>query len=311
MILHHYPRSPFAEKVRLAFGIKGLSWQSVEQPRLAPKPLLTALTGGYRRIPVLQIGADIYCDSRCILDEIERRHPAPGLRPPGSAGLAEMIAGFCDRFLFASALGLVFALHGERFPPELHADRARFTAGQFDGWDSQAMRRKLASTRYHLAQYCGWLDSLLGDGRSFLVGGAVSVADLAAFHPLWYAQQNLDRSDFDPGGWPGLAGWFERMGAFGHGVPSDLPADQALAIARAAEPAAVACATLPAAGAPRLGSSVAVAPDDWGFDPVEGELVGVSADRISLRRYDPAVGFVVVHFPHVGFVLRGCASASG
>ena len=58
IILHHYPRSPFAEKVRLALGFKGLPWLAVEQPRVAPKPGLTALTGGYRRIPVMQVGAD-------------------------------------------------------------------------------------------------------------------------------------------------------------------------------------------------------------------------------------------------------------
>ena len=49
IILHNYPQSPVAEKVRVALGIKGLSWRSVEIPRLAPKPMLTALTGGYRR----------------------------------------------------------------------------------------------------------------------------------------------------------------------------------------------------------------------------------------------------------------------
>jgi glutathione S-transferase len=71
LVLHHYPRSPFAEKVRIAFGLKGLHWHSVIQPRIAPKPELVALTGGYRRIPVLQIGADIYCDTRRILAELE------------------------------------------------------------------------------------------------------------------------------------------------------------------------------------------------------------------------------------------------
>ena len=39
-------------------GFKGLAWKSVEQPPILPKPDLTPLTGGYRRIPVLQEGAD-------------------------------------------------------------------------------------------------------------------------------------------------------------------------------------------------------------------------------------------------------------
>lgn len=85
IILHNYPQSPVAEKARVAFGIKGLSWRNVEIPRLPPKPFLTALTGGYRRTPVVQIGADIYCDSQCIIRELDRRYPSPGFSPVRTA----------------------------------------------------------------------------------------------------------------------------------------------------------------------------------------------------------------------------------
>ena len=87
IVFHNYPQSPVAEKVRVAFGFKGLSWRDVEIPRLPPKPMLTALTGGYRRTPVMQIGADIYCDSQCILRELERRYPTPSFMPTSEAGL--------------------------------------------------------------------------------------------------------------------------------------------------------------------------------------------------------------------------------
>ena len=87
IILHHYDRSPFSEKVRAAFGIKGLSWRSVRIPDVMPKPDYTPLTGGYRRTPSMQIGADIYCDSAMILLELERRFPEPTLFPTGDRGL--------------------------------------------------------------------------------------------------------------------------------------------------------------------------------------------------------------------------------
>ena len=67
IILHHYDTSPYSEKVRTGLGLKGLAWASVELPVIMPKPNLTALTGGYRKTPVLQIGADIYCDSQLIM----------------------------------------------------------------------------------------------------------------------------------------------------------------------------------------------------------------------------------------------------
>jgi glutathione S-transferase len=59
MILHHYELSTFSEKMRVAFGLKNLAWRSVETLPAPPRPLLAPLTGGYRRIPVLQVGADI------------------------------------------------------------------------------------------------------------------------------------------------------------------------------------------------------------------------------------------------------------
>ena len=66
IILHHYEASPFSEKVRAVLGYKQLEWQSVLIPRIMPKPDLVALTGGYRKTPVMQIGRDIYADTHLI-----------------------------------------------------------------------------------------------------------------------------------------------------------------------------------------------------------------------------------------------------
>ena len=64
--LHHYPASLFSEKIRLLLGYLGAAWHSVEIPSIMPRPLLMPLSGGYRRIPVAQIGADVYCDTKII-----------------------------------------------------------------------------------------------------------------------------------------------------------------------------------------------------------------------------------------------------
>ena len=90
LILHHYETSPFSEKMRLIFGAKGLAWQSVIVPAMLPKPDVMALTGGYRRTPFLQIGADIYCDTTLMCRVVEARAPqvphraapATGRSPP-------------------------------------------------------------------------------------------------------------------------------------------------------------------------------------------------------------------------------------
>ena len=113
LILHQYPQSPVAEKVRVGFGIKNLHWSSVEIPRIPPKPDLIPLTGGYRRTPVMQIGADIYCDSQCILRELEKRYPQPGYYPANehhySGGLPWGFARWTDDRMFAQTIKLVLA----------------------------------------------------------------------------------------------------------------------------------------------------------------------------------------------------------
>ena len=87
-ILHHYPMSPFAEKARLMLGFKGLAWQSVYIPSVMPKPDVVALTGGYRRTPLLQIGADIWCDTSLIATVLEHLKPEPALLPEAAQAFA-------------------------------------------------------------------------------------------------------------------------------------------------------------------------------------------------------------------------------
>ena len=82
LILHHYANSPFSEKVRLVLGLKGLSWRSVTVPVMMPKPDVLALTGGYRRTPFMQIGADIYCDS-ALMCRVHRPAGAAAAAVPG------------------------------------------------------------------------------------------------------------------------------------------------------------------------------------------------------------------------------------
>ena len=38
LILHHFPASPFSEKIRLVLGFKGVPWKSVIVPMMLPKP---------------------------------------------------------------------------------------------------------------------------------------------------------------------------------------------------------------------------------------------------------------------------------
>src|ERR1700736_3501687 len=132
IILHHYETSPYAEKIRVALGIKGLAWSSVQIPRIMPKPDLMPLTGGYRKTPVLQVGADIYCDTQLMMLEIEKRSPEKPLLPVGQEGEARALAMWIDRNIFWAAVGVVMGAIGDKLPEAFQKDRSEFSGRSFD-----------------------------------------------------------------------------------------------------------------------------------------------------------------------------------
>jgi len=299
IILHHYDTSPYSEKVRLGFGLKGLAWASVELPQIMPKPKLTALTGGYRKTPVLQIGADIYCDSQLIMRELERRYPTPSFYPAGH-GAADALAWWAEKTTFLPAVSIAFAKRPEVLPEGFLEDRVKFSGRNIDPIVMlAAVPNHLDQLRAHFA----WLDQTLADGRPFLQGPAASLADLAAYHPAWYLRQNFGTAAPPLDGFPRLLTWAERIAAIGHGSRSQMSARQALDVARDATSIARATVDPQDPIGRKPGQTVAVTPDDTGRDPVVGELVASDVHEIVIRRSDREIGEVCVHFPRAGFVV--------
>ena len=299
IILHHYDTSPYAEKVRTGLGLKGLAWASVELPQIMPKPNLTALTGGYRKTPVLQIGADIYCDSQLIMRELERRHPTPSFYPAGR-GAADALAWWAEKTMFLPAVSIAFAKRPEVLPKGFLEDRAKFSGRNID---PVVMLAAVPNQLDQLRAHFDWLDQTLADGRSFLQGRAVGLSDLAAYHPVWYLRQNFGSAAAPLDGFPRLLSWAERVAAIGHGRRSPMTSEQALDVARTATSIAKASTDAKDPIGRKPGQVVSATPDDTGRDPVIGELVTSGIDEIVIRRRDPAIGEVCVHFPRAGFVV--------
>ena len=296
-ILHHFDASPFSEKVRLLFGLKGLAWRSVEIPSLMPKPDYTPLTGGYRKTPAMQIGADVYCDTQVILAEIERRWPAPGAV---RGGMDWAINLWADRLFFQTTVPIIFGEIGEHVPEAFIKDREAMSGRPFD---VAAMKAAAAPLSGQWRAQAAWLEDQLG-AADWLSGEAPGLADIAAYMNVWFLGRNLPALlDRLAEGLPRLADWRARVAAIGHGERIEMPAAEALAIALASEPG-------PApdhdAANPQMltpGAEVTVMADDYGRDPVRGLLVAASLDRLIIAREDPAVGKVHVHFPRTGFLV--------
>jgi glutathione S-transferase len=304
IILHHYPASPFAEKVRVALGIKKLAWRSVTIPMILPKPELMPLTGGYRRTPVMQIGADIYCDTQCILSELERRFPEPSLYRGTDAGTAGALAFWADRNLFSPAIGLVFGQRGDQLPPGFLEDRSKMLGRDLDPAHLKAAAPKLIEL---LRPQLAWFEAMLADGREFLMGAHPTLVDCALYNPCWFLRRNLGAEAAPLAELPRLLAWLARIRQIGHGETADMSAQEALAIAKAASPQAQPQVDANDPFGRKPGMKVMVTPDDTGRDPVVGELISASAQQIAIRRSDPQVGEVAVHFPRAGFVVQAAA----
>jgi glutathione S-transferase len=270
-------------------------------PPVAPKPDLTPLTGGYRRTPVLQIGADIYCDTSLIVRELERRHPTPSLFPPAAAARADAFAYWAENRLFRPISLYVSGSNMDQLPETLQADRA--TMRGLPPPDAETMRRATARSAPLVRVLIPRIESILTDGRTWIAGPAPSVADLAVYHALWFITARTNRLAHELAPYARINAWMARVRAFGHGTPTPMEPSEALRVAADATPDAPR-PSRPFAEDPPLGSAVRIRADDYGRDPVDGELVFIDADEIALRREDPQVGTVVVHFPRLGYDLR-------
>ena len=294
IILHHYDTSPFSEKVRVMLGLKGLSWRSVIQPVIMPKPELIPLTGGYRRIPVMQIGADVYCDTQVILAELEARAPRPAVIRGGDWA----VNLWADRLFFQATVAVVFGEIGDHVPREFLKDREELSGRPFD---LQAMKAVAGPMKAQWRAQASWIEHGLG-GHHFLGGPTPSLSDIAAYMNIWWlgaAAAGVAATLL--GGFPKTLAWRDRMQAIGHGTRSEMTGAEALQVAMAAAPGPA--PTSDPAEHFKPGDAVTVRADDYGRDPVSGVLVSVTADRIVVSRDCGELNLIQVHFPRVGYVL--------
>jgi glutathione S-transferase len=306
LYFHHYPNSPFAEKMRAIFGYKNLAWNSVMQPMVMPKPDLQALTGGYRRIPVLQIGNDIICDTALICDVLEHLSPDKTLYPAGIKGAARTVAQWADSTLFWVAMAYNFSPAGAAHIFAANPDAAATLVA-----DRTAMRGGAPRMHPHDATpaYKSYLRRIASmvDDQPFVLGQQPCVADFSIYHPLWFTR-NIPALAGILDATPSVLAWMDRIKAFGHGTSSKSNATESIA----------ACAGFTGVnhlfdvknevfqdnhGIP-LGSQVIIKADSFGLEETQGELVAATRTRYSLRRIDARAGTVNVHFPRIGFVLK-------
>jgi glutathione S-transferase len=305
IIIHNYPQSPVAEKVRVMLGIKGLAWHDVEIPRLPPKPLLTPLTGGYRRTPVMQIGADIYCDSQCIIREIERRFPSTTSNTPANTGLMWCLSRWTDGELFSLAVKIVLGAAGGNLPEDFAQDRGLLYFGE--DW---AERLKQANTELpHLVAQLRaplfWINDYLSGGRQFLLGSETTAIDAQLYHVIWFLRGRWDGGPSLLSEFTHLERWEKNVSTIGHGTSSALSAEDALAIALQSESTTNSQVANNDPQALIVGTKVSISPEIKSSEQaVEGIVRSANALSISIDHTNDEVGTVCVHFPRTGYRIE-------
>jgi glutathione S-transferase len=307
LILHHYGFSNFSEKVRLMFGYKGLAWDSVEIPSHLPKPDYTPLTGGYRRTPSLQIGADVYCDTRLIGEVLEQHCPDPTFYPGARRNrvLAHAIADWAEsRLLWPVAL-YVSGINADRLPEAFHRDRATLHGKPVP----DAARVKASAAKYlgQMRSELTAIEDLFADGALYVLGDDPSLADLALYHVPWFFDAFEVQHQF-LGDMPLTRQWMDRVGAIGHGQRTELEARDAFEQSNAAIPRAIAATDYVAPEGLHIGDSVMVTPLDE-VSPAHGVLAAVDDRRISITVRNERVKEVRVHFPRSGYKLSRARSS--
>ena len=300
IIFHEYALSPFSEKIRRIFGYKKLAYTSVDQPMWMPKPHLTPLTGGYRRIPVMQMGADVYCDTALIARKIEQLHPERPIVPAALEAAINAAEQWADKVLFGACIAPVFTGLASMLPPELIEDRKRMRPDL----DVKMLELAVPGSLTALTAACERLDRSLAL-QPYLLGKDFTLADAALFHCLWFVR-NAPLGGPLIARYPRLSDWMKRLEAFGPGEPTPLAPTDALAIARDSEPSAppLGRAVDDDPSGLKVGVAAAVCSDDLPQDVFRGTVIAITAEELVIERRSDDLGRIWQHFPRLGYVAQ-------
>lgn len=292
IVLHQYDVSPFSEKVRVALGIKGLEWHACEQPAIMPKPELLELTGGYRRIPVLQIGADLYFDSLLIIDELERRFPSPSIYGGCGRGMGHALNVWSDQAMFWPVVMALFGGDWD-YDDAFVTDRSAMSGQPFD---RAAMIAAAPAAENQLRGHLDLIDRQLADGRAFLFGGQPDIADAIAYYNLAFIRHGQGRTARLLADYANLLAWETRIRAIGHGKrQTDVSRTSAIEIARITSPAPIVSRAARDGLSP--GDKVRIVYNDANSAPLEATILAADDWSISVRPLHSKVGEINIHMP--------------
>jgi glutathione S-transferase len=193
MKLYLNPLSPNVRRVRLTIAVLGLDVEEkvVDFSKGEHKsPAYLALNPN-GAVPTLEDGDFVLTESRAIMQYLASKKPEAGLMPSDEKGRADVTRWqFWDAAHFSPQLGtLVFE---------------KMIKGMMGMGDPDATRVQEALTNFR--RYAAVLNARL-DGKQYVVGNALTLADLTLASSLMYAKQlEVPVAEF-----PAVQSWFARV----------------------------------------------------------------------------------------------------
>ena len=140
------------------------------QPPVLPRPDVKALGISYRRIPLMAIGRDVYCDTRIILQKLEQRFPkgAIGASQPEQKALQKLLESWTiDGGVFNRASQLIPANMPLLNDPKFTKDRQDFSGRS---WEKSKIEANRPEALVHIRNAFDLLETtLLSDDREWIL----------------------------------------------------------------------------------------------------------------------------------------------
>ncbi|OAG41866.1 hypothetical protein AYO21_03869 [Fonsecaea monophora] len=326
IILFTYDISVFGRKVDWYMTLCRLDYfQCIVLNRL-PRPVLEKLGIQYRRIPILAINRDIYCDTRVILDKLEALFPASriGGKTPFERGLDHLFETWAiDAGPFGRTAGLIPPTSDVMLDEEWLKDRAAMSGRKFD---RETMRQGRPEALAHARMYFTLMETeLLADGRAFLLDTPEpTLADIHAIWTFdWTLQEKmrmyecLEKDVINPTLFPKTFAYVDRFRKViadksRPSVPAAVSSDEAIDLILTSdffEPEGTVDPLDPLKL--KKGQLVEVFPVDSGFTHHDkGELVSIGVNEVVIAS-TPKVGEgrLRLHFPRVNFRILPLAES--
>lgn len=310
IILHRSLGSPYSEKAMLMLRYVGLDWLSIETPKGIPRPIQEALVGNYsRRVPILQIGADLFCDTSMIMEKISTLSEDRSLSPTNGNAQTQELIELIESDGTLSMLGVLtpwnyiysyFKILPFSEALEFIKDRKKLADKHPELKNRKSREEWMVIAKSYLSQ----LNDCLSNSLYLSSNDKPTASDFSAYTMIWYHDilTNLKYvKEFK-----NLMAWYHRMLSLNNKHMEEISPELSIEVAKASKPAPIPESMTDSS---RIGQIIEVPINDsLGTvicQPISGLLVGENNHNYIIKREHESVGVVHIHIP------KHCLGACG